>query len=170
MSVAQILSKAETLGVRVSLDGDSVKLRGPSRAIAAIKPELAAQKSAIVEHLRGAKIDDSANIPADCIGALRDPSGGLYLPWAPRLSADDVRRLRSELLAVTKTLADIEHWTIELRDAVLERAIRGPLADLPPNIAYFRGRLEAARAEAAALRTLEARTWRLEGFDNRRRL
>ncbi|HDR9799307.1 TPA: hypothetical protein QDC59_002899 [Burkholderia cenocepacia] len=93
---------------------------------------------------------DRAEIPPDCVGALVDPdSGGLFLPWGSRLSADDVRRLSAELVGAIETLASMEHWPHELLDDMLGRAIRGPLADLLPNVSYFRERLEAAHAELA---------------------
>ncbi|WP_124646292.1 hypothetical protein [Burkholderia sp. Bp8990] len=96
------------------------------------------------------------NIPADCVGALRDPDGGLYLPWGPCLSAVDVHRMRAELIAMVEELSALERWASAHRQDVLTRVIRGPLADLLPNIAYFRERLEAARAEAAACAVLTA--------------
>jgi TubC N-terminal docking domain len=81
MSVAQILSKAQTMGVRLRLDGDRVKIAGPASAVATIKPEIAAHKPEIVAHLCAA-----ANDAADCTGALRSRDGGLYLPWGPCLA------------------------------------------------------------------------------------
>lgn len=96
------------------------------------------------------------NIPADCVGALHDPDGGLYLPWGPCLSAVDVHRMRAELIAMVEELSTLERWASAHRQDVLTRVIRGPLADLLPNIAYFRERLDATRAEAAARAVLTA--------------
>ncbi|MDG0025952.1 hypothetical protein [Trinickia sp. Y13] len=149
MSVAQLLSRAAAMGVTLRLDGDAVKVGGPRAAREEIRPELAAHKPEIVAHLRAAANDANA-IPADCVGALRDPDGGLYLPWGPCLSIDDLRRMRAELVAMTEELCSLECWPKRYREDVLSRAICGPLADLMPNLAYFNERLSEARAEAAA--------------------
>lgn len=85
----------------------------------------------------------------DCGGALRTRSGCFYLPWGPRLSSADVMRMRSDLVGMIEQLSDMEGWPKEHRNDVLTRAIRGPLSDLMPNLAYFRGRLDKARAAAA---------------------
>ncbi len=106
--------------------------------------------------------NDPASIPADCIGALQSSDGGLYLPWGPYLGPDDVRRMRAELVAMIEALCDLEQWDAGRRDDVLTRAIRGPLADLLPNIAHFNERLTEARAEAEARAALERRTWRFD--------
>lgn len=162
MSVGQILSKAQAMGVRLSLNGDTVKLRGPANAIATIKPELAAHKPEIVAHLRHV-----TTVPADCLGALRDPDGGLYLPWGGHLSPNDACRMSGELIDMIETLADMENWPPELRDDVRTRALRGPLADLLPNYSHFRERLDAARAAGSARTALEMRSWHLEGLADR---
>ncbi|CAN7470929.1 hypothetical protein [Paraburkholderia hospita] len=106
--------------------------------------------------------NDPASIPADCIGALQSADGGLYLPWGPYLAPDDVSRMRAELVAMIETLVDMEQWDAGRRDDVLTRAIRGPLADLLPNIAHFNERLTAARAEEEARAALDRRTWRFD--------
>ncbi|MDN7458181.1 MULTISPECIES: hypothetical protein [Burkholderia] len=156
-SVAQILGKAESLGVRLRLDGEIVRMNGPKDARDAIRADVIAHKPEIVEHLRAAA-DDAESIPADCVGALHDPDGGLYLPWGPYLSRDDVHRMRAELIRMVEELSALERWTSAHRDDVLARAIRGPLADLLPNTAYFCERLEAVHAEAAACAALDRRS------------
>ncbi|MFM0382845.1 TubC N-terminal docking domain-related protein [Paraburkholderia dipogonis] len=166
MNVAQILSKAETMGVRLRIDGELVKLRGPSDAIAALKPEVAAHKPEIMAYLRAAS-NDSAPQPDDCAGALRDPDGGLYLPWGPYLGPDDVRRLRADLCALIECIAAREGWSRDHADDVLARAMRGPLTDLLPNLSHFNERIVTANAEQEARDALKARTWRMEGFDDR---
>lgn len=160
MNVAQILSKARTMGVRLRIDGDRVKIAGPALAVASIKPEIAAHKPEIMAYLRAAT-DDAA----DCHGGLHSRDGGVYLPWGPYLSPDDVREMRGELAAKIKQLADLERWPQSDLNEVLTRGIRGPLADLLPNIAHFNERLMAARAVAA---TLDRRTWHSEGLDDGR--
>jgi hypothetical protein len=166
MSIAQLLSKAEALGVTVRLAGDAVKVGGPKAAREAIKPELAAHKPEIIRHLRGAA-NDSQEIPAECVGALLSADGGLYLPWVPRLSTDEVQRMRAELVAMIEEIASLECWPAQTREDVLTRAIRGPVTDLLLNLAYFTERLSEARAEAEARAALDRRTWRMEGFDDR---
>jgi hypothetical protein len=103
---------------------------------------------------------ETAKIPHDCIGALQASDGGLYLPWGPCLSLDDVHRMRADLVGMIEALADLETWDAGRRDDVLTRAIRGPLADLPPNLAHFQERLTEARAERAARELADRRSWR----------
>ncbi|WP_321907444.1 hypothetical protein [Paraburkholderia sp. J11-2] len=79
-----------------------------------------------------------------------ESSSGLFLPWGPYLSADDVIQLRGELVGMIERLSNLERWPHSTRDAIVRRAIYGPLADLLPNIAHFRERVEAAQANAAA--------------------
>lgn len=99
-----------------------------------------------------------AQSPAD--GALRSRSGGLYLPWGPRLSPEDVRRLRADLAGMLEELAALEGWSRELLDDVMARAMRAPLTDLLPNRHYFRERLSAMRAQSAARDEAARHTWR----------
>ncbi|WP_233831777.1 hypothetical protein [Paraburkholderia sp. ZP32-5] len=137
MSAVEIVSKAKAMGVRLLLNGDGIKMRGPADAIATIKPVLAAHKPEVIAYLRTVEHEAA---PADCSGALLAPDGGLYLPWGPYLSPDDVRRMRAELAELIEDLADSEGWPADHRNDVLSRAMRGPLADLLPNLAYFRER------------------------------
>ncbi|CAJ9625238.1 hypothetical protein [Burkholderia pseudomallei] len=153
MSIAHVLRKAESMGVTLRLEGDRVKVGGPRAAREAIRPELAAHKPEIVAHLR-ATANHAEPIPADCVGALRDPDGGLYLPWGARLSPDDVLAKRVELAELIEGLADYEGWSDAQRDDVLARATRGPLYDLLPNLAYFRERVIVAAAEYQASEAL----------------
>jgi hypothetical protein len=116
----------------------------------------------------GDAANDSQAEPDDCAGALIDPDGGAYLPWGPYLSPADVQRMRGELFDMIDELCRREGWSNERRHDTMTRAMRGPLADLMPNLAYFNGQLTVARAEAAARAAMTARTWRMEGFDKRR--
>ena len=61
----RILDMARSMGVRLRLEGDRVKVIGPAQSVALIKSDLAANKPVIVAHLRAA-----ANDPADCTAAL----------------------------------------------------------------------------------------------------
>ncbi|WP_341312603.1 hypothetical protein WN982_14160 [Paraburkholderia sp. IMGN_8] len=106
--------------------------------------------------------------PDDCAGALIDPDGGPYLPWGPYLAADNVRRLRAELFAMIDELAQAEGWTPERYSDTMGRARNGPVADLLDNIEYFNAKLIERCAEDEARALLAARSWRLEGFDDRR--
>jgi hypothetical protein len=139
MSISQIFSKAQSLGVRLRVEGDLVKMKGPAAAIAAIKPEIAAHKAEVMAYLR-----DVAE----------------FWPWAPYLGASDVERFRTELVGIIETLADMERWPLERRDDVLARATRAPLADLLPNTHHFNERLQAARAEAEARDAATRKSWR----------
>lgn len=161
MSALEIINKARSLGVRLRLDGDMVKMKGPAGAVAAIKPEVAAHKPELVAYLRDAATD-ARPPPDDCVGALHDPDGGLYLPWGPSFTADNVRVMRAELVWIIEHLAELEAWPDEHREDVLSRAIRGPLSDLLPNIAYFKQRLTEVTAEAAARDAADKRNWRYD--------
>ncbi|MGF6608483.1 hypothetical protein OKW45_003405 [Paraburkholderia sp. WSM4175] len=101
-------------------------------------------------------------IPDYCMGALRDPVGGLFLPWGPYLTADDVRRLRAELFTAIVELADAERWTRERYNDTVARAARGPLADLLPNIEYFSAKVRELRAEATVREVMAARAWKYD--------
>ena len=116
---------------------------------------------------RAETANDPASIPADCVGALRDPDGGAYLPWGPYLSPDDVRRMRGDLVAMIEQLSTIEGWGRDHLDDVLTRAIRGPLADLLPNLHHFRERLKSARTAAEQEARRRAQAWRCEALDAR---
>jgi hypothetical protein len=56
---------------------------------------------------------------------------------------------RVELVDVSEHLADMDGWLQGHLDDVSSRAVRGPLSDLMPNLAYCRKRLDKARAAAA---------------------
>ena len=160
MNALEIVGMAKASGVRLWLEGDRLKYRGPVSVVNAIRPTLAAHKPEIVEYLRATANDaDAVLVPADCVGALTSSHGGLYLPWGPYLSARDVARLRADLVGMVEALANLEAWTEKHRTDVLARAIRGPLADLLPNIAHFRERLDAARTESTARARRAARAW-----------
>ncbi|WP_235012433.1 TubC N-terminal docking domain-related protein [Caballeronia catudaia] len=143
-----MLSKAQALGVRLRVEGDRVKMRGPAAALAAIKPEIAENKEEIMAILNAAG------------GALIDPDGGAYLPWGPYLSSADVVRMRAELAEAIEDLADWEDWIPAYRDEILSRAMRGPLSDLLPNLAYFGERVRELNAEAEARFLMRRRSWR----------
>ena len=119
-TVAQILRKAESLGVRLRADGDAVKMHGPREARDVIRADVVAHKPEIVAHLRAAG-KDAESTAADCEGALRNPDGGLYLPWGPYLSPVDLHRLRSELVAAIEALAHLEGWSRETISVILLR-------------------------------------------------
>ncbi|MBB5467247.1 hypothetical protein HDG32_003367 [Paraburkholderia sp. CI2] len=98
--------------------------------------------------------------PTARVRAPVDPDGGAHLPWGPYLSPDDVRRLRADLAGMLEELAALEGWARELLDDVMTRAMRGPLADLLPNLHYFRERVKAMRAKVATRDEAARRTWR----------
>jgi hypothetical protein len=104
----------------------------------------------------------------DCVGAAIAPGGGAFLPWGPTLRAVDVRRALADLRAMIDELAMLENWPHELHVDIITRAMRGPLADLMPNITHIKQRLQEHRADAAARELLAARTWHGEGLSDRR--
>jgi hypothetical protein len=171
MSAAEIVERAAVLRVRLWIEGGRISMEGPGRAVATIKPEIAANKPAILAYLQGC-----ANAPAstdcappagavtdDCAGALIDPDGGPYLPWGPYLEAANVRRLRGELFAMIDALARAEGWTPERYADTMGRAANGPLSDLLGNVEYFNTKLIERRAEVEARALLAARSWRYGG-------
>lgn len=91
----------------------------------------------------------------------------MFLPWSPYIDPRKVRELRAELIEMIETLATLESWPHECRDDVLTRAIRGPLADLLPNISYFERRVIDAQCRVAAAELRDSRTWHGEGFEKR---
>ncbi|MGT2471545.1 TubC N-terminal docking domain-related protein [Paraburkholderia terrae] len=145
MSIPSLIRNAEAVGVRIYLRDGRVKLRGPEVAMEAVRASLAPRKAEIIAYLQSA-----------------EQQAGEFWPWAPYLNADDVRRFRTELVGAIETLAEMERWPDEHRDDVLTRAIRGPLADLLPNLHHFSFRLSEAKAEAAARAKAQARTWRFD--------
>lgn len=149
MNAPEVVIKAKALGVRLSLNGDRVKLRGPGSALAELKPEVAAHKPEVMAWLR----------------EHEEPP---FWPWAPNLDADDVARLRTELATHIAALAALEHWPRDRLNEVTARAVRGPLSDLLPNVAHFRERVTEAQAEQQAHDEAARRAWRLIGFDDRR--
>jgi hypothetical protein len=105
--------------------------------------------------------------PAECEdirpnseGTLHDESAPHSLPWGPRMSSCDVRRLLDELHAMIEELARVEGWPSERLADIMTRAIRGPLTDLLPNVAHFGTRLREQRAHTAARELLAKLTWR----------
>ena len=157
MSIAQLLSKAAEMGVTLRLDGETIKIGGPRAAREALRPDLAARKPEIIAYLRAASPDGSPS-----------SSGASFWPWGPYLTAADVARRRAELVNMIEQLADMESWPRELLDDVLARAVRGPLSDLLPNVAYFRERLAGALTDVRARNETAARSWPLAGFNDRR--
>lgn len=133
MNIVQLLDKVRATGVTLRIEGETLKVGGPKAAREVLRRELIAHKPEIVARLRAAANEG-------------EPP---FWPWVPYLAAADVARLRAELTGVVEALADLEVWSDERRADVLGRAIRGPLADLLPNLAHFRERLDAARTGGA---------------------
>lgn len=111
-------------------------------------------KAPSVTFVTAPRVRAEKNASADALGE--------FWPWAPYLCAADVERFRTEVVALIEKLADMEDWPDEHRDDVLARAIRGPLADLLPNLHHFNQRLTEAAAAAAAREAVEKRSWRFD--------
>ncbi|KFX28242.1 hypothetical protein [Ralstonia solanacearum] len=143
MSVAALLSKAQAMGVRLILNGDGVKLRGPADSIAALKPELTAHKPEIVAHLRRAANDVAmlSHYPV---------ADGPYTPYVVPMSPERVAGLLADLRATIGKVADIEGWTDERRARLLGLVARQPVSTLADDLAYFRERRRAIEATARA--------------------
>ncbi len=153
MSVAQILSKARAMGVRLSLNGDGVKLRGPADSVASIKPEIAAHKPALLAYLRRSATE--AAVQAHCPVENGPPMS----PYVVPMPIERVAELLADLREAINRLADIEAWPVGYRDDLLQRVCRTPPACLEVDLHYFRGHLEAwdaARRVTDAARHTEA--------------
>ncbi|MDC6286759.1 hypothetical protein [Ralstonia pseudosolanacearum] len=137
------MSKAQAMGVRLILNGDGVKLRGPADSIAALKPELAAHKPEIVAHLRRAANDAS---DLSCYPVADGP----FMPWCPPMPPERVEGLLADLRTTIGRVADIEGWTDERRAHLLGLVARQPISTLADDLAYFRERLSAIEATARA--------------------
>lgn len=160
-SVAQILSRADALGVRLFLRGDAVRMVGPESARDVIRPEVVAHKPEIVAHLRRA-----ANDAADVAGL--PVADGPFIPWMPPATPEAVRAWQAELDAAVVELAALERWPDETREQVLYRVERQPLSTLLPDLHWFREQIEAVQADQTARAALAARCWSGEKLDDRR--
>ncbi|MHA6909398.1 hypothetical protein ACQUJS_13360 [Ralstonia pseudosolanacearum] len=143
MSIASLLSKAQAMGVRLILNGDGVKLRGPADSIAALKPELSARKPEIVAHLRRAANDaaDLSHYPV---------ADGPYMPYVVPMSPERVAGLLADLHTAINKLADVEQWPDERRSHLLGVVVRQPVSTLADDLAYFRDYLSHIEAVAHA--------------------
>ncbi|CAJ0689565.1 hypothetical protein LMG18102_01131 [Ralstonia mannitolilytica] len=142
MSIAALMDKARAMGVRLILNGDGVKLRGPAVSVAEVKRELADYKAEVVSHLRRAANDFTmSSYP------LAD---GPYLPYVVPMPAEQAAELTSELRTVIGKLADMERWTEAQRAELLALITRQPLSTVADDLAYFRARLNAIEVVARA--------------------
>ncbi|WP_133660514.1 hypothetical protein [Paraburkholderia sp. BL10I2N1] len=137
--------------MRLSLNGDRLHYEGPEKAIERKLPAMRAHRDDLLECVKAVS------------GTLTDPdSRAPYLPWGQYLGAGGVQRFRANLVGCIERLADMEGWPDEHRDDVLARAIRGPLADLLPNLRHFNERLTEVTAEEAAREKIRMRSWRFD--------
>ncbi|WP_197387006.1 hypothetical protein [Ralstonia pseudosolanacearum] len=139
MSIASLLSKAQAMGVRLILNGDGVKLRGPADSIAALKPELSARKPEIVDYLRR-MADDTLHMPG------YPTLDGPFTPYVVPMSPERVAGLLAALRATIGKVADIEGWMDERRAHLLGLVARQPVSTLADDLAYFREHLGAIEA------------------------
>ncbi|WP_175939911.1 hypothetical protein [Caballeronia sp. BCC1704] len=166
MNAAEIVSKARALGVELRTDGTIVNLRGPRDAREKVRPDIAAHKPAVIAYLLIEKTRDA--VPEACRGALLSEDGGYYLPWGPYLTREALAEWQRELFAVVDELATLEGWPELTYDLIAGQIERQPISTIRPDLAYFRGRLERAKAERRERERRAARSWRGEGLDNRR--
>lgn len=139
MNVSALLDKARAAGVRLILNGDGVKLKGPASAIEAIKPELAPYKSEIVAYLRR-MTDDTLHMPG------YPTQDGPFTPYVVPMTPERVAGLLADLRATIGKVADIEGWTDERRAHLLGLVARQPVSTLADDLAYFREHLGAIEA------------------------
>lgn len=150
MSVASLLSKARAMGVRLILNGDGVKLRGPAESIAAIKPELAAHKAEIVEYLR--------STASEALQMLGYPTeDGPFTPYCVPMTPGRVAGLLADLRGVIGKVADLEGWADERQVHLLDLVARQPISTLADDLTYFRERLSAIEAVERVSRDREGR-------------
>ncbi|MBJ9674505.1 hypothetical protein [Burkholderia gladioli] len=92
-------------------------------------------------------------LPDDCKGALVDPeSCAPYLPWGAPVTPDQLKAMQHELFEVVDELAKLERWSCDAYDLVVGAIERQPISTLRPDLAHFRERLRAVRAEIRARR------------------
>ncbi|MDP9153943.1 MAG: hypothetical protein M3O74_06815 [Pseudomonadota bacterium] len=86
-----------------------------------------------------------------CVAALDGTlsADGPYLPWGPFLNPERLKQWQCDLFEVVDELAKLERWSDDHYDVVIEAIERQPISTLRPDLAYFRERLDKARAEAA---------------------
>lgn len=160
MSVASLLSKARAMGVRLILNGDGVKLRGPAESIAAIKPELAAHKAEIVEYLRTTTeiVEYLRGTASEALHLLGYPTqDGPFTPYCVPMTPGRVAGLLADLRATIHKVADREGWADERRADLLSLVARQPVSTLADDLTYFRERLSAIEAVERVSRDREGR-------------
>lgn len=144
MNAERVVAKALSMGVRLTLNGDVVKLRGPAESIAVIKPELAAYKSEVVDYLRRTT-DVSEELGRYPV------ADGPFMPYMVPLSPERVAGLVADLRAAIGAVADAEGWSDKHRGYVLGLVARQPISTLADDLAYFRFLLD----ELQVLRAIE---------------
>lgn len=162
MNVGALIKLAESSGIRIHAADGKVKLRGDATAIKALMPKLAEYKAQIIAYLQS-PVRASEHLPEDCVGALRSADGGLYLPWGPYVDPGQLAAMQRDLLAAVEELARLERWPDEYFDHVAYCIERQPISTLRPDLAHFRARLDATRAEMAASKAAAARSWKFDG-------
>jgi hypothetical protein len=101
-------------------------------------------------------------LPPDCVGALRDPDGALYLPWGPYINREQLSAMQRELFEVVDELAKLERWPDADYDHVVMCVERQPISTLRPDLAHFTERLRVARAEDTARLVASRRAWKYD--------
>ncbi|CAJ0776286.1 hypothetical protein R77555_00173 [Ralstonia mannitolilytica] len=150
MSVASLLSKARAMGVRLILNGDGVKLRGPADSIAALKPELAAHKAEIVEYLR--------RTASEAMQMLGYPvQDGPFTPYCVPMTPERIDGLLTDLRTTIGKVADLERWPDDHRVRLLGLVLRQPISTIADDLAHFRERLSALEAVERVRRSRERR-------------
>ncbi|WP_124529918.1 hypothetical protein [Burkholderia sp. Bp8991] len=104
----------------------------------------------------------SEPVPDNCKGALKDPNGGLFLPWCAPVTADRLKELQRELFEAVDEVARLEHWPDDDYDLVIGAIERQPPSTLLPDLDHFRTRLRAARAGEQARQAASRRAWRFD--------
>jgi hypothetical protein len=101
-------------------------------------------------------------LPEDCKGALKHPDGGLYLPWGPYVDPAKLAAMQRDLFAAIEELGRLERWPDDYFDHVAYCIERQPISTLRPDLAHFRDRLRAARAEEAGRLAASRRAWKCD--------
>ncbi|WP_321929971.1 hypothetical protein [Paraburkholderia guartelaensis] len=150
MNALDLWHECRRLGIVLCANGERLRYDGPTDAVRHLLPALKANRDALLECVQ--VLD----------GALIDPeTGSPFLPWGFAIHGD-LSRMRGELIVTIHTLADLEGWPHELREAIVRRAVCGPAYDAAPNLAWFRDRLAAARDEIAVRAATAAQSWRFD--------
>jgi hypothetical protein len=146
MNALDLWVECRRRGIRLQLNGETVRYNGPKDAVAAMLPTMKAHKPELVECARvldGLPIED-----------------GPFLPWGPYLTPEKLAEWQRELFAVVDELAELERWPADAYDLIAGQIERQPVSTIRPDLTYFRAQLDRVKLEGRERKQRAARAWR----------